>query len=57
MAACVLTISEWTRLTGEDDRSQLMATLTVREALSQALWEEMESNPKIILLGLSLIHI
>ena len=28
-----------------------MATLTVREALSQALWEEMESNPKIILLG------
>ena len=28
-----------------------MATLTVREALSQALWEEMESNSKIILLG------
>ena len=28
-----------------------MATLTVREALSQALWEEMEANSKIILLG------
>ena len=28
-----------------------MAILTVREALSQALREEMEANPKIILLG------
>ncbi len=28
-----------------------MATLTIREAVSQALWEEMERDPKVIVLG------
>jgi pyruvate dehydrogenase E1 component beta subunit len=28
-----------------------MATLTIREAVSQALWEEMERDPKVIILG------
>jgi len=28
-----------------------MATLTIREAVSQALWEEMERDPKVIIMG------
>lgn len=28
-----------------------MARITMREAISQALWEEMESNPKVFILG------
>src|SRR3990172_759603 len=28
-----------------------MTQLTYREAISQALWEEMESNPKIFIMG------
>ena len=28
-----------------------MARITIREALSQALWEEMEANEKIFLMG------
>ena len=34
-----------------------MARITVREAISQALWEEMEADPRVFIMGEEVLFI
>ncbi len=43
----VRTIFTWNRRSGRI----MMAKITIREAISQALWEEMEADPKVFIMG------